>query len=991
MADLIGQMLGQYQIVEQIGLGGMATVYKAYQASMDRYVAIKVLPQQLADDPTFFGRFEQEARTIARLENKHILPVYDYGQHGGYTYLVMRYVGSGTLKDLIDRAALSLPDAVEYFTQIAEALQYAHEHGVIHRDVKPSNVLLGDGKQGYLTDFGIAKLAAGSSNFTSTGAVIGTPAYMSPEQCSGLPADQRSDIYSLGIVLYEMLTGRVPYQAETPVAVVMMHVTEPLPLPRSINPTIPEPVERNILRALAKDPDHRFQSAKEFADTLRAAVEDFTQQQTLMLPGGSVRAMAAPPTRPGGSEDLTEKLTPSPAAVPDRRLPLRWIGLAALAVIAVSAAAILLSGGKDDKTTPETPAAVTEPTPPPAVTAATWSVFTSTRGREDDDRQLVLTNDGLWMNSGGGLTLWQRDGSSRTLTSADGLPFNDIHTLAAGSDGSLWVGGGGNFPQIARVTQDPDGTFAVETFDGTNSGLRSGYAWNFVPGPDGTLLVGIYQSLIESWNGQNWTVPDFPSAGDPVLQTVGDRVWALLRAQDGTLWAGGPTGMAYLPPDSQTWISVPPPEDLVKPEVEDYSFLGFYQDPLDGAIWTVLLTSPDWTSYVRRLIPGDPVTWEDAPGWLPDGPRHLLRASDGALWVVTYDTVYRIDTTTGAQTTFGADQGLPGDQYFHLAEDTDGTIWLTTDTALVHYDGRRWTPFTTQNEPPANAAWAIDQASDGTLWFAGDQQALFTYDGTTWDTQDYLEGTVFDLKLQGQVVWIATEYGLVRWENGASRRYTTEEGLTSDFVTTLAFDPTTPDRLWIGTDHGLNALDTTSGAITPWTDGLLGPQIAALAFDAQGVLWIGTGYDTEQPDSGAPGLMTLYDGTLTAVAQRGAPLRDEDDRVQAIAFDDQGNVWIGTDEYVYRREGERWRRFAQADGAPENEDITLIFNTPDGLLVNSRYQGLYRFAAESGWRLLGFGHGGGGTIHRLFRAADGALWMLTETGVVRVVGDPARE
>jgi len=253
-----GQTIGPYRILNQVGQGGMATVYRAYHSAMDRYVAIKLLPRQLAESPEFTGRFRQEARTIARLEHAHILPVHDYGESDGYTYLVMRYLEAGTLKDRLQQAALPLPEVDRLFTQLADALDYAHAQGIVHRDVKPSNVLLDARLNVFLTDFGIAKLLQGDANFTSTGAMIGTPAYMSPEQALGQPVDQRSDIYSLGVILYEMVTGRVPFEADTPLAVILKHVNAPLPLPSSVKPGLPANIEKVLLKVLAKDPAERY-------------------------------------------------------------------------------------------------------------------------------------------------------------------------------------------------------------------------------------------------------------------------------------------------------------------------------------------------------------------------------------------------------------------------------------------------------------------------------------------------------------------------------------------------------------------------------------------------------------------------------------------------------------------------------------------------------------------------------------------------------------
>jgi serine/threonine protein kinase len=270
-----GQMLGPYRIINQVGRGGMATVYKAYQPSVDRYVAIKVLPSQLAESREFATRFQQEARIIAKLEHPHILPVFDYGESEGVAYFVMRYMDAGTLKErMIEGRPLPLNDIDKLFTQLADALSYAHSRGIVHRDLKPANVLIDSHDNVFLTDFGIAKLLESASpRLTQTDAIMGTPAYISPEQAQGHTVDQRSDIYSLGIILYEMVTGSVPFTAETPLAVLFKHISDPLPPPSLVKPDIPPDIEQVLLKALAKDPRDRFATAAEFVAAWERALQ----------------------------------------------------------------------------------------------------------------------------------------------------------------------------------------------------------------------------------------------------------------------------------------------------------------------------------------------------------------------------------------------------------------------------------------------------------------------------------------------------------------------------------------------------------------------------------------------------------------------------------------------------------------------------------------------------------------------------------------------
>jgi serine/threonine protein kinase len=260
MNDLIGQTLGRYRIVEMLGEGGMAQVFKAFQPGLERVVALKVLPEYYMRDERFLARFQREAQAIAQLSHPNILPVYDFGREGDLTYIVMQYVDGGTLKDLLGQE-LRFERIGDLLGQVADALDYAHGQGILHRDVKPSNILIERGQRVLLSDFGLAKMVGSQEQITATGVGLGTPAYMSPEQGQGETVDARTDVYALGVVLYEMTTGRVPFRAETPMAIIIKHVTAPLPLPRSINPAVPESVEQVILKALAKNKEDRYASA----------------------------------------------------------------------------------------------------------------------------------------------------------------------------------------------------------------------------------------------------------------------------------------------------------------------------------------------------------------------------------------------------------------------------------------------------------------------------------------------------------------------------------------------------------------------------------------------------------------------------------------------------------------------------------------------------------------------------------------------------------
>ncbi len=329
MADLIGKRLGQYEIISLLGEGGMATVYRARQSlagRVQREVAIKVIESRLAQRDEFVARFEREAQTIISLSHAHILKVFDYGQQEDVIYLVMELLSGGSLAERIRRGALPLDTTVRLLDQIADALDFAHSKGIVHRDLKPQNVLLDESGNAFLSDFGIVKLLDETSGLTQSGVAVGTPAYMAPEQWQAGTVDARSDIYSLGVMLFEMLSGHVPFQADTPFHMMHMHIYEPSPSAHGLRPELPPNVDRVLDRALAKNPIDRYQSAgalaKAFKDSLTATGTPVPILQT-------ATAIDVTPSR---SQQPTQPAVP--AAPSRRRIPVGIIALFAVVVLA---------------------------------------------------------------------------------------------------------------------------------------------------------------------------------------------------------------------------------------------------------------------------------------------------------------------------------------------------------------------------------------------------------------------------------------------------------------------------------------------------------------------------------------------------------------------------------------------------------------------------------------------------------------------------------
>ena len=295
----------RYELKEELGQGGMATVYRAYDPLFEREVALKILKQELLANPQIRERFERETKIIAKLEHAAIVPVYDVGRDQDQLFFVMRYMAGGSLSDRIQNKPMTFTEIANIIQRVAAALDYAHDKGVIHRDLKPGNILFDEYNNPYISDFGIAKLSQASIKLTNSG-IIGTPTYMSPEQAQGEAVDGRSDIYSLGVILFEMLSGKTPYEATTPLGMAFKHAAEPVPHILKINPNLPAGVETVIERVMAKDRDQRYGSGVEFTNAFSSSI---TEDSKLVVPV---------PTRPQATADV---LTAPPLTDTHKRQP----------------------------------------------------------------------------------------------------------------------------------------------------------------------------------------------------------------------------------------------------------------------------------------------------------------------------------------------------------------------------------------------------------------------------------------------------------------------------------------------------------------------------------------------------------------------------------------------------------------------------------------------------------------------------------------------
>jgi serine/threonine protein kinase len=402
--DFIGRSLGRYDILKQLGEGGMAIVYRAHDTRLERDVAIKVIrrgafpPDQIDQ---ILKRFEREAKALAKLSHPNIVRILDYGDQDGSPFLVMEYLPGGTLKHQLDKP-MPWKEALQILLPIAEALEYAHHHNIFHRDIKPSNILLTESGQPMLTDFGISKIleVQESTGLTSSGMALGTPEYMAPEQWTG-QTSARSDIYSLGVVFYEMVTGRRPYEADTPAAILIKQASDPLPHPKTYIPNLPEAVERTILRALAKKPGDRYQDISGFIDAMERLLEgkDLSKPfvaSKVSTPSRSSGIPAKAPTGPARADKTEDEfgtrteavtfeepadLAPRPAT---KSFPVFWIATCAVVILLLGFGGFLIYAFTTGPDPTATEASATN-SPDPGNTADSTETTSPTDGPQPTD------------------------------------------------------------------------------------------------------------------------------------------------------------------------------------------------------------------------------------------------------------------------------------------------------------------------------------------------------------------------------------------------------------------------------------------------------------------------------------------------------------------------------------------------------------------------------------------------------------------------------
>jgi ligand-binding sensor domain-containing protein len=974
-----GQTIGPYRIIQQIGQGGMAVVYKAYQPAMDRYVALKILPRHLADSPEFIGRFKQEARTIARLEHAHILPVHDYGESDGHMYLAMRFIEAGTLKDRLQAGPLTSAEIDRCFAQLADALDYAHAQGVVHRDLKPSNVLIDARGNLFLTDFGIAKLLEADSRFTGSGAMIGTPAYMSPEQAQGLRIDQRTDIYSLGIMLYEMVTGCLPFEAETPLAIILKVLNDPLPLPSSIKPDIAPAVEQVLLKALAKNRDDRFATAGQFSAAWQAARRPAHGASVTQFAAPLVLAAAppsAPPELPAAVRSAPRPLGP----VNGRR---RVGGLALLAAGALLVLGLVVCGGllalaafnqrRGAQAQPTgAAAAVTAAATGSATGSATASAVIAKSGSAQGQWRswtaannvlaVALFNGKLVSAGPGGLTFWNlADGAvAGRLTTANGLPDSNVAALLADDQAhSLWIATAAGVlafdGQRAKVYDQTSGldSNVVAALARTRRGLLAG-----------TLYSGVDGGGLNLLNNDRWQpVAGFPSAGQPdaAPDKLSSNVRAILEDSKGVWWVGTSNGLGRY--DGQTWARYSTADGL--PANSILSLL-----EADGTIWAGTdggAAHLDGQAFVPfSQAQGRPVLgmFLAANGdlWLEGGGGALRRPAGGSQWQV-YDNTK-----------------LPVSSVYGGVEAAGGTIFFGGDAGVLRYDGRVFDLWTVPNVPAQSTyGHILAGPTAGQIWFVQTSDIntdLFDLTRAAWTPGPSLPCDSCSPLAWGPDgrLWAGSDQGIWIVHGANATHLASEQGLPAGQALALAF--ARDGSTWIGTNTGL-ALYAGSPITTVYTAanaGLADDSVNRLLAAADGSLWVATDADLSRR---LPDHQWLHYGP-------GNPFQNNV-RVNGLAQDASGAIWVATDgEGVYRFDKDTWTQFRPSVGGvrlPSNQVLCVTAARDGSVWFGTQQAGAARFDGTS-WQAFTVADGlVDSNVNDIYVDRSGVVWFATGGGV----------
>ena len=954
-----GQEIGPYRVIEQAGKGGMATVYKAHHAGMDRYVAIKILPFQFAQNQEFNDRFRREVRVIAKLEHPRILPVYDSGEFEGTPYLVMRYLDAGTLKERIEAGKMSLEEVDRIFSQLADALSYAHSHDIVHRDIKPSNVMLTRQGDVFLTDFGIAKLIGEHTQFTASGAITGTPAYMSPEQAEGRPIDARADIYALGIVLYEMVTGRVPFEAETPLAVILKHLQAPLPPPSSLTDIHPA-IEQVILKALARNREERYSHTDDLLGAWKNAVQTAKSDKATVsgaAPPLDIRAASPHPAEIQSPLTGSGAISPHPVSPKKRKVGF-WIGGGLAALLILGVCGIGTFSLYRVCCTPDVPLLSL---PIPEEGEGEWESWTGTEVVFS-----ITQHDGMIYAGGlGRITVFDENWEYvDQLTIQDGLPDNRVFYLFSDEegDGDLWAATANG---VARFNGE---TWVVYGYE---DGLDD-ITINFVSRVGEYIIAGSNYGPdgggINLFDGERWTHPEgFGSTSDGDPNRFDNSVWeAVFDEENEILWVATENGVGAL--DGTDWKRFTTEDGLPS------NFITGVMIDENGE----LLVSTE-----RGAARFDGSRFQAFAPTLGHSINDIVVDSDGHYWLPGGDGVFRFNPENGNWEILEGGNGFPAYSAYRAMADEDGNVFFGTDgKGVVAFDGEDFIPLDTPPGPGRNAYWGMLEDRDGVFWFSEEYGlGIDTYDPSEdiWSDKELDVCCVIPITFDADGnLWGVGETGV--WfltPEGRATNVTSEQGLPSDQVYDL--DLTEDGSLWLATETGIVKLQGFEVVEVLNADkmGLTNDRVHTLLAASDDSLWVGRegGLSHFSPDGTWEHfeIGTLFSSNFSLVTR--------------IAEHPDGSIWVTTfGDGVYQRlpEGE-WAHYT-----PNHPGVLLpslyvngVNIAPDGALWFGTDYGVARFDGGSwqAWDIKdGLGHW---NVNQVYVQQDGTIWFVTSGGITR--------
>jgi serine/threonine protein kinase/ligand-binding sensor domain-containing protein len=963
-----GQMLGPYQIISQIGQGGMATVYKAFHAQMDRYVAIKILPHQFAKSEEFLARFTQEVKVIARLEHPHILPVYDFGEIDNLPYLIMRYLDSGTLKDCMQSERLPLDRITHIFSQLASALGYAHDQGVIHRDIKSANVLLDNQDNLFLTDFGIAKLVEGTSQLTATGAITGTPAYMSPEQAQGQALDQRSDVYSLGIVLYEMVTGTVPFEAETPLAVLFKLVQDPLPPPSSLQPDLHPAIEKVILKSLAKNPVDRYETSRAFLDAWKVALVESAGKTISSTPSSEGEFLRVP-----GDTTPPAETNVFPAKQKKNTFPL-FLGIITGALVL----ALVIAGGffffsksrgngrQNDQELSNFWLLI-----PPAESIDGWTYWSAA----NEVLHLSHFGEHLIASSPGGITVWDTSsGEPSRITARNGLPGSSALVSLLDYDDTLWVG-----TDEGLIHYYGERAFSIYNHE---DGLDSEYITAIARLDDNTLLIGSsYSDKIGTglmiFDGESWKpFEGFPSNTEDSASPsqVSVQITDIEIDQYDDIWVATTQNLARY--DYTEWTVFSSDEGLPSTNITDI-LVDNNNDVWVGSGTYLCRQNEDKFEIIDDLSQRE---ISSVNAMIIDDQNRLWIAGDGGV------AAYNIETKDWQS--YSSEVAMFDAYDFNaLVKDAEGIIYIGSDDhGIFRYDGNSFTNHVIPGMPMFSGISRILPSPGGALWFVelwGSGVTKYSPDTEAWDIVTYEDDYCCPIPYiwdEQERLWAGGDTGLWLIESRVPTQWTEGDGLPSGEINAILPD-ISKGVVYIGTDSGLYTLDLHTNLISAVSETVDSGEITVLFKDKNSNIWVGGWYQLSRlaPD----GIWDHFNS--------GKPFTENFEFVSDISQDSIGGLWIATyGDGLYLHDGSRWSQFLPENTGqklPSAFISTIQIGPADEVWVGTQESGAALYDGQD-WKRLG---SQSGLLHPnitdLYIAEDGTVWFGSQAGITRYQQD----